>query len=217
MPRITPPHLVEKVVATTARTGKTSAASWVALSLAFLMVIHVMRGQGEQNPLERKEAKIETKVVCEEGITYRKPGLPPLKNRNELGALLESRGLQTGAEVGVQTGYFSQIVLNNWPSCTKFYLIDLWKHQENYHDFANVADHEHQSYFEEAKTKLQPFENKTTFLRMTSVEAASHVPNQTLDYVYIDARHDFCGVTEDLNAYWPKLRPGGIMAGYEIK
>ena len=32
---------------------------------------------------------------------------------------------------------------------------------------------------------------------------------------YVDARHDFKGVWEDLVAYWPKLRPGGIMAGHD--
>jgi Methyltransferase domain len=122
--------------------------------------------------------------------------------------------LLTGAEVGVQTGAFSQSILSDWTSCTKFYLVDLWKHQENYHDHANANDQVQEQYFETTKTALQAYENKTIFLRMTSVEAASHVPNQTLDFVYIDARHDYCGVKEDLNAYWPKLRPGGIMAGY---
>ena len=33
------------------------------------------------------------------------------------------------------------------------------------------------------------------------------------DFIYVDARHDFKGVWEDLVAYWPKLRAGGIFAG----
>lgn len=28
-------------------------------------------------------------------------------------------------------------------------------------------------------------------------------------------RHDYCGVHEDLAAYWPKLRSGGILAGHD--
>jgi hypothetical protein len=28
-------------------------------------------------------------------------------------------------------------------------------------------------------------------------------------------RHDYCGVAEDLEAYWPKLRSGGIFAGHD--
>ena len=35
------------------------------------------------------------------------------------------------------------------------------------------------------------------------------------DFIYVDARHDFKGVYEDLVAWWPKLRAGGIMAGHD--
>ena len=35
------------------------------------------------------------------------------------------------------------------------------------------------------------------------------------DFVYLDARHDYKGVVADLNAYWPLLRRGGIMAGHD--
>jgi Methyltransferase domain len=121
--------------------------------------------------------------------------------------------MQTGAEVGVQAGGMREFTLRHWPSCTQFYLVDLWKHQDNYHDYANVDDQEQEKTFGAAKTALQPYQNKTIFLRMSSIEGASHVPDQSLDFVYIDARHDYCGVTEDLNAYWPKLRPGGIISG----
>jgi hypothetical protein len=41
------------------------------------------------------------------------------------------------------------------------------------------------------------------------------VPDASLDYVYVDARHDYCGVKEDLEAWWPKLRRGGILAGHD--
>ena len=32
---------------------------------------------------------------------------------------------------------------------------------------------------------------------------------------YIDGRHDFAGVTEDLTAWWPKLCPGGLLGGHD--
>ena len=35
-----------------------------------------------------------------------------------------------------------------------------------------------------------------------------HVP-------YIDARHDYCGCSEDIQNWWPKVKPGGIMAGHD--
>lgn len=51
---------------------------------------------------------------------------------------------------------------------------------------------------------------------MRSVDAAPKINDSDFDYVYIDARHDYCAVKEDINAYWPKLRPGGILAGHDF-
>jgi predicted O-methyltransferase YrrM len=129
---------------------------------------------------------------------------------------LTSRGFTTGAEVGVQTGFHSEILLRNWKPCTRFYLIDLWAQQQNYAAVANVEDNVQQQYLQAAKTAVAAYQNKTTFLQMTSLEAAGQLPDHSLDFVYIDARHDYCGVKEDLNAYWPKLRPGGILAGHDF-
>lgn len=33
------------------------------------------------------------------------------------------------------------------------------------------------------------------------------------DMIYVDASHDELSVLQDLNAYWPLLRPGGVMFG----
>lgn len=41
-----------------------------------------------------------------------------------------------------QLGIFSEAILSQWPSCTRFYLADLWGHQENYQDVANVGQAE---------------------------------------------------------------------------
>ena len=51
---------------------------------------------------------------------------------------------------------------------------------------------------------------------MTTTQAAHHIENASVDYIYVDARHDYCGVTQDLETYWPKLRGGGILAGHDF-
>eukprot|EP00758_Cryptobia_borreli_P017344 Tbor_TRINITY_DN6182_c4_g1::TRINITY_DN6182_c4_g1_i3::g.22011::m.22011 len=35
------------------------------------------------------------------------------------------------------------------------------------------------------------------------------------DYIYVDARHDYKGVLDDISQWWPKLKKGGIMAGHD--
>lgn len=40
-------------------------------------------------------------------------------------------------------------------------------------------------------------------------------PAESLDFVFIDANHDYESVIRDLRAYWPKLRPGATLAGHD--
>jgi hypothetical protein len=145
-------------------------------------------------------------------------GLRPLKKRDEMGILLEEMGFTTGAEIGVQRGKYAATLLNDWKSCKVYKLIDLWAQQENYKDFANVDDKGHEQNMEIAQRNVEKFGKnvKTEFMKMTSVEAANLIDDESLDFAYIDARHDYCGVLEDLKAYWPKVRPGGIMAGHDF-
>jgi len=57
--------------------------------------------------------------------------------------------------------------------------------------------------------------SRMTVHRCRSVEAASSFADQSLDFIFIDARHTFEAVSEDLCAWWPKLRQGGLIAGHD--
>ena len=65
---------------------------------------------------------------------------------------------------------------------------------------------------------LKVYANRTKlhFVPMLTIEAAELIPDNSLDYVYVDARHDYCSVLDDLKAYWPKVRDGGVMAGHDF-
>ncbi|KAL3904778.1 MAG: hypothetical protein SGILL_009937 [Bacillariaceae sp.] len=154
---------------------------------------------------------------CDPSILYRGPaGLPALRNRNDLGKLCEVRGFTDGIEIGVQKGDNTRTILTQWPSCKSFKLVDLWQQQENYKDFANVDNNKQEALFEKTKQNLKTWENKTEYFRMYSTEAAKKIDDHSADFVYVDARHDYCGAMEDMQAYWPKIRPGGIMAGHDF-
>ena len=136
--------------------------------------------------------------------------------RDQLGHIMEQIGGTVGVELGVKTGTFSQQVLRDWKSCTRFYLVDSWRRLPNYVDIANVDDAQHLANMFDARRRLSPFAARTSFLflPMLTAEAAELVP-PGLDLVYVDARHDYCGVAEDIAAWWPKLRPGGVLAGHD--
>jgi hypothetical protein len=48
-----------------------------------------------------------------------------------------------------------------------------------------------------------------------SAESAAEFRDGTLDFVFIDAAHDYDSVVKDLAAWYPKMKPGGIWAGHD--
>jgi predicted O-methyltransferase YrrM len=62
--------------------------------------------------------------------------------------------------------------------------------------------------------RLTPYPNKT-FIRQFSVEAAKGFDDGSLDFVYIDGAHDFSNVVNDLAAWTPKVKKGGLICGHD--
>jgi predicted O-methyltransferase YrrM len=51
---------------------------------------------------------------------------------------------------------------------------------------------------------------------LKSVEAAAGFPNDSLDAVFIDGDHSESAASADIEAWLPKVKPGGILAGHDI-
>lgn len=52
-------------------------------------------------------------------------------------------------------------------------------------------------------------------VRFPSLEAAQQYADQSLDIVFIDACHTYECVKEDIQAWYPKVKVGGIIAGHD--
>ena len=44
--------------------------------------------------------------------------------------------------------------------------------------------------------------------------AAAGMPS-ALDYVFLDAAHDYESIRDDIAAWWPKIKAGGWLAGHD--
>lgn len=53
-------------------------------------------------------------------------------------------------------------------------------------------------------------------VRSDSAKAAESYPDGSLDFVFIDGDHALPMVKRDLEAYWPKVKMGGVLAGHDI-
>lgn len=128
-----------------------------------------------------------------------------IKNRIELAQMFNRLGLRFGAEIGVLEGHYSEILFKN---ITDLHLlcIDNWK---------NIANRE--AIREAAQERLSNY--KAVIIHKHSMDALANVQDNSLDFVYIDANHQYHSVMNDIKGWTKKVRPGGIVSGddyYEI-
>lgn len=134
-------------------------------------------------------------------------GMPWTKtSRNILATIFKECGFTRGAEVGVEEGKFSRFLCDNVPGLSML-CVDPWR---AYH--TNSQEREDRMY-SNTVTNLQG--RSVTIMRKTSLEASLEVADASLDFVYIDALHDFDGVMMDIILWGPKVRSGGIISGHD--
>lgn len=138
-------------------------------------------------------------------------------SRLELPFLLNARRLTGSAvEVGVDEGIFSEYLLEYWHG-HQLISVDPWLQMptDEYTDTCNTSQATMEEKYESTKLRLGRFGDRSSVWRETSVQAAGRLTPGSLDFVYLDARHSYEGVTEDLEVWFPLVRPGGIMAGHD--
>lgn len=55
-----------------------------------------------------------------------------------------------------------------------------------------------------------------TLYRESTSNTSNAIANGTCDFVFVDADHGEDCVYRDIQLYWPKLKPGGYMAGHDL-
>ena len=135
-----------------------------------------------------------------------------LCTREDFSKFFTFLGFRIGVEVGVLRGEFSAQLLKDWDG--KLYLVDSWKHLEDYKDVSNVDDASHEDNYQFVKQRFAGNIN-VVIIRKLSAEAASDFTDGSLDWVYIDANHSYEAVKADLAVWYPKIRSGGIIAGHD--
>jgi hypothetical protein len=139
-----------------------------------------------------------------------------IQYRRELVDLLRHLNLPLiGVEVGVAEANFSRDLLA--AGMDKLFLVDTWQHIPKVKGDGNSHQSWHDQNFAKAKRQVKPFGDKAVFLRGKSVEMAAKVPDESLSLVYIDADHSYEGVMGDLQAWFPKVVKGGVVAMHDFE
>jgi hypothetical protein len=145
--------------------------------------------------------------------------IPKLKTRRDFPTLLEYMSYKKICEVGVWRGEFlSTLSLSNpdhlvgvdvWDK----YDIEAYKRTPCYYKF--FPHDKNKVWREKVQAWAEEKDFKTDIIVDFSVEAAKQFEDGYFDFVYIDSDHSYEGVTEDLEAWYPKVRKGGMIAGHD--
>lgn len=141
--------------------------------------------------------------------------LPPIPCRDDFAVIVQSHFNQTGraAEIGVFQGDFAKINLRRWRG--EYFAIDAWawRPDDDPHDknFRRARDNDLN--FEVARRAMAFAGSRVRQMRSLSLDAAKSFPDSHFDWIFLDALHTAQGLTRDLHAWWPKLRPGGLFSG----
>ena len=63
---------------------------------------------------------------------------------------------------------------------------------------------------------IEPVKSFITPIRKTSVEASEMFNDNSIDFIMIDAAHDYENVINDIRHWYPKLASGGIISGDDL-
>jgi len=118
------------------------------------------------------------------------------------------------AEIGVMIGSLMKAILKDYCSLyiREYWAIDQWKVD------ANQWTGKSQEWWEgnyRKVCKYYPWFHQLKILRLSSLEAAKIFWPGFFDMVYIDANHTYEWVLDDIKAWSPLVRKGGIIAGHD--
>ena len=130
--------------------------------------------------------------------------------RQAFARLLAQRGYTFGVEVGVERGVHAKGLCQRIPGLT-LYCIDPWRCVPGYRD--HVPQERLDSFYEETRKRLAPY---TPYIwREASLDAVGFFKEYEVDFVYLDGDHRPEAVRADVEAWLPKVRPGGALCGHD--
>lgn len=115
-----------------------------------------------------------------------------------------------GVEIGVLKGK-NALSIYKTLNIDILYLIDFWNSQELIQEYSKLAQKNY------LKT-IKRFRNKSNVViyKCTSLEAVNLFSDDSIDFCYIDANHNYEYVKQDIELWNKKVKINGVIGGHDI-
>jgi len=110
-----------------------------------------------------------------------------------------------GVEIGVYKGNNALAILKNL-NIEKLYLIDIWQIYNKIDNFINY----------DLVKRLFRKDKRVKIIRDYSIEISKSFKDNSLDFVYIDANHQYNYVYDDIKTWYKKIKINGVLCGHDI-
>lgn len=120
--------------------------------------------------------------------------------------------VEVGSWKGMSSCFMAVEIVNSGKNI-RFDCVDTWDWIEN----TDIPKSLYKNIWEEFSKNIEPVKKVVNPVRMISWEAAKLYEDESLDFVFIDASHDEESFTKDLDAWLPKVRKGGVIAGHDYR
>lgn len=139
-----------------------------------------------------------------------------ITHRTEFGTWLNNNNLKGfGVEVGCAFGGHARQILSKWEG-KRLFMVDPWLLQDASVYREKIDNVPYDGWFMDCLRVCKDFSGRASLIRDFSVEAAKLFGPRVFDFVYIDGNHSAEAVTDDANAWFPKIRSGGVIAFHDF-
>lgn len=116
-----------------------------------------------------------------------------------------------GVEIGTAEGYTTTYLLDTIPDLS---LIGIDPYID-YVDWDGNSINNSDIGYQQLLYKTEKYGLAYNHIRETSDNAAQHIEDSSLDFIFIDGLHTYDQVLKDCTNYYPKLKSGGLFIGHD--
>ena len=121
----------------------------------------------------------------------------------------ESKFIEVGSWKGKSSAYMAVEIANSNKNI-EFYCVDTWEGSVEHQGMKELP-----KLYDIFLENMKPVEQYYFPLKISSLDASKKFKDNSLDFVFLDASHEYEDVKNDIEVWLPKVKSGGILAGHD--